>query len=180
MASDREGLVIWLTGLPGAGKTTLGQALAKHFRHSRQDAVELLDGDELRQRFPATGFDHDGRHQHILRAARLSAEYERGGKLVIVCMISPYSASRAGARAHCSRFVEVFVDAPLEECERRDPKGLYRRARLGEIQQFTGISDPYEPPQSPEVLLKTAEMTVGECVARVVDYIQRIAGNVNK
>lgn len=180
MVSNNEGLVLWLTGLPGAGKTTLGQALARHFGELRRHAVELLDGDELRQRFPATGFDHDARHQHILRAARLSAEYERSGKLVIVCMISPYAASRAGARAHCSRFVEVFVDAPLEECERRDPKGLYRRARLGEIQQFTGISDPYEPPASPEVWLKTAEMTVGECVACIADYVKRIAGDVNR
>lgn len=166
------GAVIWLTGLPGAGKTTIAQALASYLIDGARHDVVCLDGDELRKRFAGTGFSKEARHQHVLRAARLAAEHERQGALVIVSLISPYSESRLEARQLIKRFIEVFVDTPLQVCEQRDPKGLYRLARSGQLHCFTGITDPYEPPEQPDVHLHTCYMSIADCVHLICRHLK--------
>ena len=163
--------VVWLTGLPGAGKTTLARALGNWLLAVGQKA-HVLDGDELRAAYPEVGFDHDSRHRHILRTAGLAADLEEKGAIVVVSLISPYRASRQQARELCRHFIEVYVDASLEECERRDPKGLYRRARAGEIIHFTGVSDVYEPPEAPEIQVPTAGIAVDQSVGLLVEGIR--------
>ena len=163
--------VIWLTGLPGAGKTTLARALGDWLREAGH-AARVLDGDELRAACPEVGFDHDSRHRHILRTAGLAADLEEKGSIVVVSLISPYRASRQQARELCRNFIEVYVDASLEECERRDPKGLYRRARAGEIVNFTGVSDVYEPPAAPEIQVPTAGIAVDQSIGLLLAGIR--------
>jgi adenylylsulfate kinase len=132
---------------------------------SKGTAVEWLDGDELRKRLGSgLGFSRADRFENIARAVYLADMLNRHGVTVIASLISPYREMRQYARQALPGFVEVYVDCPLEECERRDVKGLYAKARRGEIASFTGISDPYESPEFPELVLKTAELTVSECV----------------
>lgn len=165
MASS--GAVIWLTGLSGAGKTTIATALGTAL--SQQGVtVELLDGDVLRRAFPDTGFSPEDRDRHVRRTGEMASRLERAGTTVVAALISPSAASRAYVRSVCRRFIEVYVSTPLEECERRDPKQLYRRARRGEISQFTGISAPYEPPPAPDVTVDTRTCSVDEAVTRIV------------
>ncbi|OBR63497.1 adenylyl-sulfate kinase [Paenibacillus oryzae] len=155
---------MWLTGLSGAGKSTIASALAEALR-SKGTAVEWLDGDELRKRLGSgLGFSRADRFENIARAVYLADMLNRHGVTVIASLISPYREMRQYARQTLPGFVEVYVDCPMEECERRDVKGLYAKARRGEIASFTGISDPYESPEFPELILKTAELTVSECV----------------
>lgn len=144
--------VIWLTGLSGAGKTTLAQALIPKLQALHLN-VEHLDGDNIRQIFPHTGYDARSRDEHVRRVGYLASRLESHGTYVIVCLISPYRESRDFVRGLCQNFIEVYLDTPLEVCEARDSKGLYARARRGEIPHFTGISDPYEPPLQPELRL---------------------------
>ncbi|MHA7964130.1 adenylyl-sulfate kinase [Paenibacillus sp. CAU 1782] len=159
-----RGQTIWLTGLSGAGKSTIASALAETLR-SKGVAVEWLDGDELRKRLGSElGFSRADRFENIARAVYLADMLNRHGVTVIVSLISPYREMRQYARQALPNFSEIYVDCPLEECERRDVKGLYAKARRGEITAFTGISDPYEPPEHPELVLQTAKQTVSECV----------------
>ena len=162
--------VVWLTGLSGAGKTTLARALGQWLLAAGHQ-VHVLDGDELRAASPELGFDHGSRHRHILRTASLAADLEDKGAIVVVSLISPYRASRQLAREMCREFIEVYVDTSLEECERRDPKGLYRRARAGQIVNFTGVDDVYEPPEAPEIRIPTAGIAVEQSVKLLVDAI---------
>jgi len=163
-ASPERGQTIWLTGLSGAGKSTIASALAEALR-GKGTAVEWLDGDQLRKRLGSgLGFSRADRFENIARAVYLADMLNRHGVTVIASLISPYREMRQYARQALPGFVEVYVDCPLEECERRDVKGLYAKARRGEIASFTGISDPYESPEFPELVLKTAELTVSECV----------------
>lgn len=162
--------VIWFTGLSGAGKTTLARALGDWLL-TEGHKVHLLDGDVLRAACPALGFDHCSRHRHILRTASLAAELEGKGAIVVASLISPYRESRQQARQLCKSFIEVYVDASLEECERRDPKGLYRRARAGEIVNFTGVDDAYEPPQKAEIQVPTAGIPVDQSVKLLIEGV---------
>jgi adenylylsulfate kinase len=159
--------VVWLTGLSGAGKSTIAAEVCQRLR-AVGARVELIDGDAIRALFPATGFTAAERDAHIRRVAYFASRLEHHGVVVVCALISPYAASRAYARSLCSRFVEVHVSTPLDECERRDVKGLYRRARRGEIPHFTGIDDPYEPPASPELRLDTTCMSVADAADRVM------------
>jgi adenylyl-sulfate kinase len=150
-----EGFTVWFTGLSGAGKSTLARLLAQRLREMER-RVELLDGDEVRQNLSSgLGFTKEDRDANIRRIAYVARLLSRNGVVAITAAISPYRAIRDEARASIRNFVEVYVDCPLEVCEQRDVKGLYARARAGEIQHFTGISDPYEPPLDPEVWLHT-------------------------
>ncbi len=152
-------MVFWLTGLPGSGKTALADRLAEHLV-SKGLKVERLDGDTLRAKFPQTGFSQDERNLHVRRAGVLASQLERDGSVVIASLISPYRDARAYVRSICRDFVEVYVKASPATCEKRDPKGLYRKARAGEIRNLTGFDDPYEPPESPDSIIPTDDVTL--------------------
>ena len=158
--------VLWFTGLSGAGKTTIAAAVERALR-ARGIRTELLDGDAVRQLSP-TGFSRADRDAHVRRVGFLASRLEHHGVTVVCALISPYAESRDFVRTLCRRFIEIHVSTPIAECERRDVKGLYARARRGEIAQFTGIDDPYEPPAAPELTLDTTTLTLDEAVARVL------------
>ncbi len=159
--------VVWFTGLSGSGKSTIGRALRDRLERARV-RVEYLDGDAIRQVFPQTGFSRPERDAHVRRIGFLASRLEHHGVIVICALISPYRSARSDVRQLCRRFFEVYVSTPLEECERRDSKGLYARARQGEITQFTGIDDPYEPPDAPEVTIETRQVSVEAAVDMIL------------
>jgi len=168
------GGVVWLTGLSGAGKSTLATSLAARLASSR--SVELLDGDDVRTFLSAgLGFSRADRDTNVHRIAYVARLLAKHGVLVFVAAISPYAETRAQlrelSRAAGHPFLEVFVHAPLETVIERDVKGLYRRARAGEIPSFTGISDPYEPPVAPDVELRTDREDRATCEARIVQAL---------
>ncbi len=162
--------VVWLTGLSGAGKTTIARGVCTELERRGADH-EFLDGDLIRSMFPLTGFTREERDTHIRRVAFLASRLARHGVAVIVALVSPYRDSRAFARSLCLNFVEVHVATPLDVCEARDVKGLYARARRGELRQFTGVDDPYEPPLDPALVLDTTTMSVDEAVKKVMANI---------
>jgi adenylyl-sulfate kinase len=172
LRNRHRGAVIWLTGLSGAGKSTIARALEKElFQLSMHTYV--LDGDNLRHGLNANlGFAPEDRAENIRRVSEVAKLMADAGTVVITSFISPYRADRARARAIAlqagAEFVEIFVDAPLAVCEQRDPKGLYQKARAGELKGFTGIDAPYEPPEDPEIVVRTDQQTPGECVAQVL------------
>ena len=133
--------------------------------------VEYIDGDALREVFPATGFTREEREEHLRRTGYMASRLAAHGVTVVASFVSPYRASREFIRRLCPGFLEIFVATPLDECERRDVKGLYARARRGEIRNFTGIDDPYEPPEQPELTLDTRALSVDQCVDRVLDRL---------
>lgn len=157
--------VIWFTGLSGAGKSTISLELFRQL--SRRVPAEHLDGDAVRLLSP-TGFTRAERDAHVKRVGFLASRLEHHGVTVVCALISPYAEARAYVRGLCRRFIEVHVATPLDVCERRDVKGLYARARRGEITHFTGIDDPYEPPDAPEVVIDTTEVSVQAAVARLL------------
>ena len=151
----QKGFTIWFTGLPSSGKSTLAR-LVQQALDEVGLAVVVLDGDEIRQRLSKDlGFSKEGRDENIRRIAYVSKLLTRIGGVAIVAAISPYRGARDRARMEIGDFVEVFVDCPLPVCMQRDVKGLYLRANRGEINNFTGISDPYEPPTDPEIFVRT-------------------------
>ena len=165
---------IWLTGLSGAGKSTIANALEERL-HAAGRHTMLVDGDDLRAGLNRDlGFGATDRAESVRRAAEVARLMVDAGLIVVVGLISPFRADRAAARARFApgAFVEVFVDAPLAVCEDRDPKGLYRRARRGELAAFTGIDSPYEVPEAPELRLATAEQGVEACVAAVLRWLR--------
>jgi len=170
----KPGFVIWLTGLSGAGKSTIAEGVAKRLS-ARGIRPEILDGDLVRQHLSkGLGFSKEDRDTNIRRIAFVANLVARNGGVCITAAISPYIEIRNEARAMIGNFVEVYANAPLEVCEARDTKGLYKRARAGEIRQFTGIDDPYEPPLNPEVVCFTAEETIEESVAKVLAQLERV------
>jgi adenylylsulfate kinase len=158
--------VVWFTGLSGAGKTTIAARIAEQVGEHR--AVELIDGDALRTVFPNLGFTREARDEHVRRVGHLASRLEHHGVLVLVALVSPYRAARDFARSLAQNFVEVHVATSLAECERRDVKGLYARARRGEITMFTGIDDPYEPPDAPELAIDTTATSIDAAADRVL------------
>jgi adenylylsulfate kinase len=170
--------VIWFTGFSGSGKSTIAAEVVKALQR-RKAQVEHLDGDTIRDIFPTTGFAREERNAHVKRVGYLASRLENHGVNVVASLISPYAESRDFVRELCDNFVEVFVATPIEECERRDPKGLYAKVRRGEIRNFTGIDDPYEPPRNPEIVIDTTQMSTQEATARVLEYLQnsKRAGN---
>ena len=170
--------VIWFTGLSGAGKTTIARQVAERLRELG-GPVELLDGDEIRAVFPNVGFSRPERDAHIQRVGHAAALLEKHGVTTIVSLVSPYRDSRDFVRGLCRRFIEVYVSTPIEECERRDVKGLYDRARRGEVPQFTGVSDPYEAPTAAELVIDTRRLSPDEAADRVIDAVLgRVVVNV--
>lgn len=164
---DGRGFVIWLTGLSGAGKTTIAHALSERLQTAGYK-VEILDGDVVRQHFSkGMGFSKEDRIENIRRVAYVAHLLARNGIVTIVALISPYQEGRNYARHLIGDFVEVYVKCPLNVLIERDVKGLYAKALRGEIPNFTGISDPYEPPTNPEVIVETDKETVQESVNKI-------------
>lgn len=172
--SPHQGFVLWMTGLSGAGKSTLSAILSRRLREERL-AHYVLDGDEIRKGLcQDLGFSPEDRTENIRRIGEVAKLMTNAGLITVVAFISPYRQDRDRARAMLPEgmFVEVFVDCPIEACEKRDPKGLYRKVRDGEIRQFTGISAPYENPLSPEIHLRTDQSPPEECARSLVDYLK--------
>ena len=166
-----RGFTLWLTGLSGAGKSTLAVAVSKELR-DRGIPVEVLDGDEVRQNLSkGLGFSREDRDTNIRRIGYVAKLLARNGIAVITAAISPYRAIRDEVRGEIGAFVEVYVKASLDQCVRRDTKGLYRRALAGEIPQFTGVSDPYEEPLSPELVIDTESEQIADSASRVIDRL---------
>ena len=159
--------VLWFTGLSGSGKSTIATRVHEELVRRGVD-VEYLDGDAVREVFPNTGFTREEREEHLRRTGFLASRLAAHGVTVVASFVSPYRESRDFIRRLCPRFVEVYVATPLEECERRDVKGLYARARRGELRNFTGIDDPYEVPEAPELTLDTTKLSVDQSVDRVL------------
>lgn len=170
MESNKKAFVLWFTGLSGSGKSAISDRVFE-ILNQRGQKVEKLDGDVTRGVFPNTGFDRQSRDEHIKRIGFMASRLEYHGVAVVASFISPYIGTRNFVRKMCNNFIEIYVAAPLEVCEKRDVKGLYKKARAGKIKNFTGISDPYEPPENPELVIKTQEQTVEESVQKVVNYI---------
>jgi adenylylsulfate kinase len=172
MTSNTNGFTLWFTGLSGAGKSTLAQHLTPILR-ARGHRVEVLDGDEIRENLSkGLGFSKEDRDTNIRRIGFVANMLSRNGVVAITAAISPYRAIRDEVRAKSkSPFVEVYVEASLDVLEARDTKGLYKKARAGLIQNFTGVSDPYEAPESPEVVVHTGKESVEESARRILDHL---------
>jgi adenylyl-sulfate kinase len=168
------GFTVWFTGLSCAGKTTVSRGVARSLQE-RGLLVEVLDGDLVRENLSrGLGFSKADRDENIRRIAFVSKLLTRNGVVTLVAAISPYRAAREAARSEIGRFVEVYVSCPVEVCMGRDAKGLYRKAAAGEIPAFTGISDPYEPPLSPELILQTDRESPEESAARVMSRLREL------
>ncbi|MEM1971372.1 MAG: adenylyl-sulfate kinase [Candidatus Anstonellales archaeon] len=173
-----KGFTIWLTGLSGSGKTTIARELQNKLLMLGYKA-ELLDGDEVRRNLsPDLGFSKQDREMHARRVVYISKLLARNGIISIVSLISPYRAFRAYAREELKDFVEVYVKCSINTCIKRDPKGLYRKALNGEIQDMTGIQDPYEEPLNPEVTVDTDRQSIDECVDTILARLQQL-GYIN-
>ena len=179
--ADRErllgqrGCVAWFTGLSGSGKSTVSRVVEEKLAADGR-LVYVLDGDNVRHGLCSDlGFSDDDRKENIRRIGHVAALMADTGAIVLTAFISPFRSDRQQVRDVVGDhdFLEVFVDAPLEVCESRDPKGLYKKARAGKIPEFTGISSPYEPPESPAVHLKTGELSLDECAAAVQDMLKQ-------
>jgi adenylylsulfate kinase len=171
-----RGFTLWFTGLSGAGKTTISEIVEKELRQRFGQGVEVLDGDIVRTNLSkGLGFSREDRDTNILRIGFVAELLTRNGVGVIVSAISPFKEAREEVRRNIGEdFIEVYVDAPLEVCAERDVKGLYKKAFAGEIGQFTGVSDPYEPPAAPELHIKTDEEEPSESARRVIAKLDEL------
>jgi adenylyl-sulfate kinase len=168
---ETPGCCLWFTGLSGAGKSTIANLVVADLR-ARGRKVELLDGDEIREHLSkGLTFSKDDRDTNIRRIGYVASLLARNGVVAVTAAISPYRALRDEVRSWMDHFVEIHVATPIEECEARDVKGLYAKARAGEIPEFTGVSDPYEPPVAPEIRIETSGRTPEESAAEVVAWL---------
>jgi adenylylsulfate kinase len=163
--------VIWFTGLSGAGKSTLAREIHRRLSN-RGVRVEMLDGDALRDVLPGVGFSREERILHIRRAGLIASFLEKSGITVVASFISPYREAREYIRAGCRNYIEIYVSTPIEVCEERDVKGLYGRVRSGEIKNFTGIDDPYEIPEAPDIEIDTSKYSIDEAADTIFQFIQ--------
>lgn len=173
MLTQKTAAVIFFTGLSGAGKTTIANALQEQLQNDGIEPI-MLDGDEIRKKIQLTAFDEESRKNHNLTVGKIASQFELEGKLVLVSLIAPYAAIRNQIRNMCLRFIEVYVATDLQTCINRDPKGLYKKAINGELQNFTGISAPYEEPEHPELILDTVLLPVEESVQRIYRVLNQL------
>jgi adenylyl-sulfate kinase len=169
-----KGFTLWFTGLPCSGKSTLAELLAAEFK-SRGRFVEIMDGDEVRKHLTkGLGFSREDRDENIRRIGYVCRLLSRNGVIAIAAAISPFRAIRDEVRAgHQGNFIEIYVDTPLELCIQRDVKGMYKKAIAGEMKNFTGISDPYEPPTSPEIVIHTAKEDAQKSCAQILTSLEQ-------
>ncbi len=161
--------VIWMTGLPGSGKTTIARWLENYYKEQGK-RVEVVDGDEVRKNLsPGLGFSEEERTEHNKRVIHIAKLLSRNDVIVLVSLISPYRKVREIARNELPRFMEVYVNCPLEVCIKRDPKGLYAKAKKGEVKKFTGFSDSYEAPENPELVIMTSNESVEESANQILE-----------
>ncbi|MFP6616991.1 MAG: adenylyl-sulfate kinase [Candidatus Hydrogenedentota bacterium] len=170
--NGHKGVVLWFTGLSGSGKSTLANRVEAILRE-RGCHTYILDGDNIRHGLNSNlGFSDEDRQESIRRIGEVSRLFSDAGILTLTAFISPFRSDRATVRELIGdRFVEIHVQASVEVCESRDPKGLYKKARAGEIAEFTGISSPYEAPENPEVVVDTGELSLEDSAAKVIDYL---------
>ncbi len=167
--------VLWFTGLSASGKSTIANALCKEL-HTREIKSYVLDGDNIRHGLNKNlGFSAEDRKENIRRIGEVARLFVDAGLIAITAFISPYREDREDARKLLKQdeFIEVYIKCPLCECEKRDPKGIYKKAKKGEIKEFTGITAPYEEPVSPEIVLDTDRSTVDQCVQAVLNYLAK-------
>lgn len=170
--SENKGVTVWMTGLPGSGKTTIALEVERRLREMGRN-VEILDGDEVRKGLSSDlGFSKEDRQRHAKRVTFVAKVLTRNGVIVLVGLISPFRAFRQYAREEIGEFIETFVDTSLEECIERDPKGLYKLAQAGEIKDLTGLQDPYEAPEDPELVIPTEGISVEEAADMVMDQLR--------
>jgi adenylyl-sulfate kinase len=169
---EQAGCCLWFTGLSGAGKSTIANIVVSELR-ARGRKVELLDGDEVREHLSkGLTFSKEDRDTNIRRIGWVASVLARNGVVSVTAAISPYREVRDEVRSWIDNFIEIYVATSLEDCEARDVKWLYAKARAGEIPEFTGVSDPYEPPSDPELRLETAGRTPEESAAEVIDWLK--------
>ncbi len=169
---EHQGFTLWMTGLSGAGKTTIAKILETEL-HQRGIRFERLDGDVVRESLTKDlGFSKEDRDKNIERVTFVAKLLSRNNVGVVASFISPYRATRDMVRQETTNFIEVFVSAPLDVCEQRDVKGMYKKARAGEIPNFTGISDPYEEPLNAEITVHTDQESAQESAMRIVGYLE--------
>ncbi len=168
---EHEGFVLWFTGLPCSGKTTVADLVAKKL-NERKMKVERLDGDIVRKSLTRDlGFSKEDRDKNIERVTFVAMMLSRNGVAVLPAFVSPYIGARENARKETTNFIEVYVKCSVEECEKRDIKGMYKKAREGIIKEFTGVDDPYEEPPNPEIIIESDKETVEESVENVLKYL---------
>ncbi len=174
MTKLQKGFVLWLTGLPSSGKTTLAKRMEEIFRE-KGFKTEIFDGDEVRKWLsPEAGFSREDRERHIKRVAMVSKLLSRNDVSVIVSLVSPYRSVRDFARNEIENFIEVWVKCSLEKCMERDPKGLYKKAKAGEIKDMTGMQDIYEEPLNPELIVDTEKLTVDESIKMILKKLESL------
>ena len=173
---EMPGCVIWVTGLPASGKTSLAEALMIYLKNQGRK-VEMLDGDEIRKIMPQVGFSQADRNRHVEWAGYLASRFEQQGVIVIAALVSPYAEARRRVRTMCKNYKEVYLSTPLNICEARDPKGLYKKARAGEIQNFTGVSDPYEAPLNAEIQLDMSNLSIADGVRAVAAALPQLTAH---
>lgn len=174
MSSDPKSqtAVIWLTGLSGSGKTTIAKLLVQKFDNIGLNA-ELIDGDDIRKQFPGLGFSKTDRLKQAERVIDFAHSLERQNKIAVVALITPYSESRKLAKLKCRNYFEIYLSTSLKTCIDRDPKGLYKKALSGELQNFTGVSDPYEIPESPDLIIDTETVSAEDSAQKIYQLYQQ-------
>lgn len=176
MNSEHPALVLWFTGLSGSGKSTLCKAIAQIFEE-RKLPIEHIDGDVIREVFQNGNFDKKSRLEHLKWVGLLASYLEKHGVIVLASFISPYQESRDFVRSKCKNFIEVYLSTPLEKCEERDVKGLYKKARSGLIKNFTGIDSEFEPPHFPEITIDTSTVSIEQAIetllAKIDSYLSK-------
>lgn len=166
----RTGFTIWFSGLSASGKTTVSREVESQLRKKVENNIEVLDGDEIRKELNwDLGFSKEDRLTNLKRVSYITKILSRNGVIVIAAFICPYQEARDYARSLNINFIEVYIKCPLGVCETRDPKGMYKKARTGDIKKFTGISDPFEEPANPDIIVETDCMDPKECARKIVD-----------
>jgi adenylylsulfate kinase len=164
--------VVWLTGLARSGKTEIGKELSKMLKE-KGVKVEHLDGHSVRNLFPQTGFTRDEVNQHIERVGYLASKLENQGVFVVATFLSPYKESREFVRRNCNNFFEIHISTPAEVCEKNDDRGIYKKARIGEVKNFPGVNSEYEKPNNPSLVINTADITTKEAANQIFNKLEK-------